>query len=134
MSLYTNTGRLGNRPIKPGDEDRDIKDDDRTKDDIFTTIDAATGRGVEIGCIGYHQHNEDGTTYYMPCSSMEVYCTITGDCPEPVDPKAPLISEVDCEDSVMTTTTTTTTTTLRPSPFVDVISALSQEDEDPPGY
>ena len=37
-----------------------------------------------------------------------------------------------------TATTTTTTTTInpydRPSPFVDIISALSQEDDDLPGF
>ena len=149
FDLYTNTGRLGNRPVKPEDADKDIKDNDRQKDDIFTNIPAATGRAVSIGCVGYHTHNEDGTTYYMPCSSMEEHCELTGNCPEEIDPENPLISEVDCEEPVMpgdtttvgpdTTTTTTTTvapttTTLRPSPFVDVISALSQEDEDLPGY
>ena len=86
VDLYTNTGRLGNRPIGPEDADRDIKDNDRTIDDIFTTIEAATGRGIEIGCTGYHQHNEDGTTYYMPCDTMDEYCALTGNCPEPEDP------------------------------------------------
>ena len=136
VDLYTNTGRLGNRPIKP----KGVDDVDITIDDIFTTIEAATERGIEIGCIGYHRHNEDGTTYYMPCDTMDEYCTLTGNCPEPVDPNNPLLADVECETTPSTTTpSTTTTTTLRPSPFVDIISALSQEEvpssqEDLPEY
>jgi hypothetical protein len=147
MDLYTNTGRFGNRPIKLDEEDDDIKDDE--KDDIFTNVPAATARAIKIGCSGYHTHTEDGSTYYMPCSSMEEYCARTGNCPEPVDPNNPLIGDVDCEELLMaeattttigpeTATTTTTTTTInpydRPSPFVDIISALSQEDDDLPGF
>ena len=153
VDLYTNTGRLGNRPITPADQEDVEKVDDADINDIFTTIDAATGRSIEIGCVGYHQHNEDGTTYYMPCNTMEEYCELTGNCPEQVDPDYPLIGDVDCEEPVMTTTTTpepdapttTTTTTTpvpnydRPSPFVDVISALSQYGDEyyaghPDGY
>ncbi len=84
---------------------------------------------------------------------MKEYCELTGNCPEQVDPDYPLIGDVDCEEPVMTTTTTpepsapttTTTTTTpvpdydRPSPFVDVISALSQYGDEyyaghPDGY
>lgn len=126
VDLYTNTGRLGNRPIKPDDADKDIKDNDRTRDDIFTTIEAAAARSVVIGCRGYHQHNEDGTTYYMPCDTMDEYCALTGNCQEPEDPDYPLIGEVDCD--VPAPMTTTPNPYDRPSPFVDVISALSQEE------
>ena len=137
MSLYTNTGRLGTRPLKPEDEDNEGVDD-AVIDDRFDTPDDAIDRADDIGCQGYHTHTEDGTTYYMPCSSMDEYCELTGNCPDKEDPESPLTNEVDCEEVIMITTTTPnpnitttttiapTTTTLRPSPFVDVISALSQ--------
>ena len=60
----------------------------------------------------------------MPCDTMDEYCALTDNCPEPVDPNNPLLADVECE----TTPLTTGTTTLRPSPVVDIISALSQEE------
>ena len=90
VNLYTNEGRLGNIPIS---EDETVSREELR--DEFTTVAAATARALEIGCVGYHTHNEDGTTYYMPCSSMEEYETLTNQLKTVVDTDS-LISEVDC--------------------------------------
>ncbi len=36
---------------------------------LFSTIEEAERVATEIGCKGYHEHNVDGQTWYMPCSS-----------------------------------------------------------------
>lgn len=90
VNLYTNEGRLGNSTVK---EQLRVG---RELYDEFTTVAAATARSLEIGCTGYHTHNEDGTTYYMPCSSMIDYQTLTNQLKEPVYSNNPLVSEVDC--------------------------------------
>ena len=52
---------------------------------IFTTPEAAENLAEKIGCSGHQEiYNLDGkqselksnTTYYLPCSSREVYFTI----------------------------------------------------------
>ena len=90
VNLYTNEGRLGNNPVS---EEETISREELQ--DEFTTVAAATARALEIGCVGYHTHNEDGTTYYMPCSSMAEYETLTNQLKKVVDPDS-LISQVDC--------------------------------------
>jgi len=90
VNLYTNEGRLGNQsPVKEEIVGRDLQDE-------FTNVAAATARALEIGCSGYHIHLEDGNTYYMPCSSMKEYQTLTDQLKEEIDPNNPLVSEVDC--------------------------------------
>ncbi len=35
---------------------------------LFDTIEEAESVAMQIGCEGYHEHNIDGKTWYMPCS------------------------------------------------------------------
>ena len=46
--------------------------------DVFTTQEEAASRAKEIGCVGYHTHDEDGSTIYMPCENHEQYTSLTG--------------------------------------------------------
>ena len=41
--------------------------------DEFTTLEEAQARAEEIGCNGTHQHDKDGNTIYMPCSTHAEY-------------------------------------------------------------
>ena len=34
---------------------------------LFETIEEAEAEAKRIGCEGYHEHTQDGNTYYMPC-------------------------------------------------------------------
>lgn len=36
---------------------------------LFSTIEEAEKAAIEIGCEGYHEHEVEGETWYMPCSS-----------------------------------------------------------------
>ena len=47
-------------------------------DDLYTTIEEAEARAIELGCTGYHEHEVDGEIVYMPCSTMEDYTNATG--------------------------------------------------------
>lgn len=35
----------------------------------YETIEEAESKANEIGCMGYHEHEEDGKIYYMPCQT-----------------------------------------------------------------
>ena len=35
--------------------------------EVYETIEEAENKANEMGCMGYHEHEEDGKTYYMPC-------------------------------------------------------------------
>ena len=37
----------------------------------YETIEQAEAKALEQGCEGYHEHEEDGRTWYMPCKSHE---------------------------------------------------------------
>jgi HK97 family phage portal protein len=43
--------------------------------DVFTTVDEAEARAVELGGTGHHEHSFDGETVYMPFDSHEIYET-----------------------------------------------------------
>ena len=47
-------------------------------EDVFSTIEEATSRAQEIGCRGYHAHDSDGRTVYMPCESHSEYERMVG--------------------------------------------------------
>jgi len=34
---------------------------------VYETIEEAENKANEMGCMGYHEHEEDGKTWYMPC-------------------------------------------------------------------
>jgi len=38
---------------------------------LFDTIEEAEAEAKKIGCTGYHEHTQDGNTYYMPCENHE---------------------------------------------------------------
>jgi hypothetical protein len=38
---------------------------------LFDSIEEAEAEAKKIGCNGYHEHKQDGKTYYMPCESHE---------------------------------------------------------------
>jgi len=39
--------------------------------EAYNTIEEAEAKALEQGCEGYHEHEEDGVVYYMPCKSHE---------------------------------------------------------------
>jgi len=60
----------------------------QVRDDVFTTIEEAEGRALELGCRGYHAHTEGDNTVFMPCESHNDYTEITGDeLKVPTDPR-----------------------------------------------
>ena len=38
---------------------------------LFDSIEEAEAEAKKIGCSGYHEHKQDGKTYYMPCESHD---------------------------------------------------------------
>jgi len=38
---------------------------------LFDTIEEAEEEAEKLGCKGYHEHTQDGKTYYMPCENHE---------------------------------------------------------------
>ena len=38
---------------------------------LYETIEEAEAEAKRIGCKGYHEHSQDGKTYYMPCENHE---------------------------------------------------------------
>tara|TARA_B100000085_G_scaffold34295_1_gene28170 strand:+ start:1705 stop:2709 length:1005 start_codon:yes stop_codon:yes gene_type:complete len=46
--------------------------------DVFTTQAEAEARAEEIGCSGFHSHEENGQTVYMPCASHDAYISAEG--------------------------------------------------------
>ena len=46
---------------------------------LFDTIAEAEAEAEKIGCKGYHEHTQDGKTYYMPCENHE-QITSLADC------------------------------------------------------
>lgn len=47
--------------------------------DVFTTQEEAEKRAKEIGCVGYHEHDEDGKKIFMPCNTHTQYVQATGE-------------------------------------------------------
>tara|TARA_Y100000114_G_scaffold44835_1_gene40529 strand:+ start:23917 stop:24939 length:1023 start_codon:yes stop_codon:yes gene_type:complete len=47
--------------------------------DVFTTQEEAEERAEEIGCVGFHEHDEDGKKVYMPCETHTDYVRATGE-------------------------------------------------------
>ena len=39
--------------------------------EVYETIQEAEAKANELGCMGYHEHEEDGKTWYMPCQTHE---------------------------------------------------------------
>ena len=55
--------------------------------DVFTTQEEAEDRAEEIGCEGFHTHDEEGNTIYMPCRTHEEYSRLTGEQLKQIDLK-----------------------------------------------
>jgi len=86
--INANLFPLGSSEVAPAEGEQaedDDKDFDYTEEkreiqkDVFTTEAEARDRAEEIGCVGFHSHNEDGQIIYMPCQSHEEYEERTGD-------------------------------------------------------
>ena len=61
----------------------------------YETIEQAEAKALEQGCEGYHEHIEDGKTWYMPCESHnEVYSNALTELGENEDD---LLAEYDLE-------------------------------------
>lgn len=61
--------------------------------DVFTTSDEALERAQEIGCVGFHSHDEDGTMIYMPCRTHAEYEEAVGEELKQKDPSKFIMSE-----------------------------------------
>ncbi len=50
---------------------------------LYDTIEEAEAKAKEMGCSGYHEHTQDGNTYYMPCKNHEQITNLKNcDCKE----------------------------------------------------
>ena len=47
---------------------------------LFETIDEAIAEAERLGCTGYHEHTQDGNTYYMPCEDHDQTKSLFNDC------------------------------------------------------
>jgi len=51
---------------------------------LFDTIEEAEAEAEKLGCKGYHEHTQDGNTYYMPCENHEDITNLQKcDCAKP---------------------------------------------------
>ena len=50
----------------------------KSSDDLYPTKEEALRRAEELGCEGFHTHEVDGETVFMPCELMSDYERITG--------------------------------------------------------
>ena len=66
---------LGLKPLEAGQEQEFAKVGSMITDGkelpLYDTIEEAEAEALRIGCKGYHEHTQDGKTYYMPCESHE---------------------------------------------------------------
>ena len=63
------------------EDQEDCKGNDEKEEvrrDVFTTEEEAVDRAKEIGCVGFHTHDEDGQKVFMPCKTHEDYTEATG--------------------------------------------------------
>ena len=66
--------------LPPLDEDVEVKENlakvgtmitDGKELPLYETIEEAEAEAKRIGCKGYHEHTQDGKTYYMPCENHD---------------------------------------------------------------
>ena len=85
--ISANLFPLGSPEVAPADgetaeeDDKffDYSEEKRELDkDIFTTEEEARERSNELGCDGFHAHQTDDGTIYMPCASHAEYERLTG--------------------------------------------------------
>ena len=51
---------------------------------LFDTIEEAEAEAEKLGCSGYHEHTQDGKTYYMPCENHDQITNLQEcDCAKP---------------------------------------------------
>jgi len=48
--------------------------------DVYKTKEEAEAKALEQGCQGYHEHEEDGVVYYMPCESHDEVVDLKKPC------------------------------------------------------
>ena len=49
--------------------------------EVYKTIEEAEAKALEQGCEGYHEHEEDGEVWYMPCESHDEAVDLKKPCP-----------------------------------------------------
>ena len=72
------------QPLEFTEVDRSIQDDEEVEEETgiemssqidgktaYNTIEEAEAEAKKMGCEGYHEHEEGGVTYYMPCESHD---------------------------------------------------------------
>ena len=69
----------------------------RRPDDLYETQEEAEAVARAIGCEGFHTHEVNGETRYMPCAEMSDYTEITGEAHRD-DDDLTLVSEKAIED------------------------------------
>lgn len=47
---------------------------------LYDTIEEAEAQAERMGCKGYHEHTQDGNTYYMPCENHKDILDMSIDC------------------------------------------------------
>jgi len=66
--------------LPPLEEDVEVREDlakvgsmvtDGVELPLFDSIEEAEAEAKKMGCSGYHEHKQDGKTYYMPCESHD---------------------------------------------------------------
>ena len=70
------------QPLEFTEVDRSIQDNEEIEEETgvemssqidgktaYETVEEAEAEAEKMGCKGYHEHEEDGVTYYMPCES-----------------------------------------------------------------
>lgn len=71
-------GNPGRRWANHMNERLAMKAEHDMNEDLYDTPAEATFRAQEIGCVGFHTHEVNGETLYMPCDRMEDYERLTG--------------------------------------------------------
>tara|TARA_R100001460_G_scaffold41877_3_gene77804 strand:- start:15363 stop:17699 length:2337 start_codon:yes stop_codon:yes gene_type:complete len=78
---------LTGRDLKYHTADPEYLVNQELRRDVFTSQEEAEDRAEEIGCEGFHTHNEEGDIVYMPCRTHEEYTRLTGEELKQIDLK-----------------------------------------------
>ena len=78
---------LTGRDLKYHTADPEYLVNQEIRRDVFTSQEEAEDRAEEIGCEGFHTHDEEGNIVYMPCRTHEEYTRLTGEELKQIDLK-----------------------------------------------
>ena len=83
--IAANLFPLGSTEVAPSEGEEAEKDAEdaygikrEISKDVFSTQEEAEDRAEEIGCFGFHTHDTDDGTIFMPCASHADYERLTG--------------------------------------------------------